>query len=188
MNMRKIAIPLLVALVAAGCPRNGDREVAPDTVGLAPPDDPAAMPEVAQTVELVPLAGEPVRAESVLLPIGTQTQVTVHVHQGPANTSLTAHVITGRCDAPGPLVADLQPVVTDAAGQGMSQIAVDFDADVLANGNHLVQLRRGNGREGMPVACGEIPALSGAASPPAVPATRSGEGRAPGNDRSEAGR
>jgi hypothetical protein len=158
MNRWRSGATLVAVLLFAACPRNGDREVTPDAVAVAPVHDPGAVPEATQSIPLEPYAGEAVRAEAVLVPVGVQTQFSIHVHQGPPNTSLTAHVLIRDCEQPGPLAADLQPVFTDAAGQGSSQIVVDLAADVVVNGNHVVQLRRANGREGIPVACGQIPA------------------------------
>jgi hypothetical protein len=160
---KSMRIPSLLALagavlVTAACPRDREPEVAPDTVAVAPHNDPGAMPEAAQTVDLQPVGGENISAQAVVLPVGVQTQVTVHVRQAPPNTPLTAHVMTGSCDQLGPTAADLQPVVTDAGGLGTSQIVIDMPTEIVINGNHVVQLRRGNGRDGIPVACGQIPA------------------------------
>jgi hypothetical protein len=48
-------------------------------------------------------------------------------------------------------------VVTDAAGTGTSQIVIDVPPEIIINGNHLVELRAANGRDGVRVACGDIP-------------------------------
>jgi hypothetical protein len=149
---------LVAVLALAACPRNGDREVTPETIAVAPVDDPGAMPEAAQTIPLTPYPGQTVQAEAVMIPVGVQSQFTVHVRQAPPNTSLTAHVMVRGCDDPGAVVADLQPVMTDAAGEGTSRIVVDLSPETVINGNHLVQLRGSNGREGIPVACGQITA------------------------------
>lgn len=150
-------LPLL--LLASGCPRDGQPEVAPpDTLAVVSPRDEAAVPEAAKTVELQPLAGEALTAQATLVPIATRTQVTVQVLQGPPNTGLTAHLLTGSCEQPGAVAADLQPLTTDAAGQGRSETVVDLDPAQVLNGNHIMQLRRENGRAGVPAACGAIPA------------------------------
>jgi hypothetical protein len=158
MKISAFAAIVAAGLATAACPGTREPEVAPDTVVVAPPNDPGAMPHAAQTVDLAPMAGETVSAQAVVLPVGVQTQVTVHIRQAAPNTPLTAHVMTGSCEQPGPTAADLQPVVTDAGGIGTSQIVVDIPPEAIINGNHLVQLRRGNGRDGIPIACGEIPA------------------------------
>jgi len=158
MPQRKLIAVAVLAVVLAACPRDGDREVAPGTVAVAPTDDPGAVPGAAQTVDLAPAQGQGISAQAVILPVGHQNQVTVHVRQARPNRSYTAHVMTGSCDQPGPTAADLQPVVTDAAGAGTSQIVVDMATENILNGNHLVQLRTDNGRDGVPVACGAIPA------------------------------
>jgi hypothetical protein len=131
--------------------------VTPDTIVVAPPADPAAAPEAAQTVELVPARGVDVSAQAVIIPVGAASQVSVHVRDGPANAPLTAHVLTGSCDAPGPMAADLEPVLTDAGGFGSSRTPVSIPPEQIVNGNHLVLLTRG-GVEGRVLACGEIPA------------------------------
>lgn len=159
-----LRVVLVLVLVLVGCRRNGDREVTPDAVSLAPPTDPAAMPQAAQSAPLQPVGGGGLAGEAVVIPIGIQSQVTVHVRGGPPNEPVTAHLMTGGCAQPGPVAADLQPVITDARGDGTSQIAIDLPAETVLNGNHSVELRRGNGREGVPVACGELPA--GTASRP----------------------
>lgn len=158
MKISTVAAVATAVIVTAACPRDREPEVAPDTVVVAPPNDPGAMPHAAQTVDLVPVQGETVSAQAVVLPVGVQTQLTVHIRQAPPNTPITAHLMTGRCEQPGPTAADLQPVVTDAAGMGTSQIVIDIPPQAAVNGNHLVQLRRGNGRDGIPIACGQVPA------------------------------
>jgi hypothetical protein len=164
MRTRTLLLLIPLVVVAAACPRNGDREVTPDAVAVMPPDDPGAMPAAARSVELVPLPGNDLRAEAVILPVGVQSQVTVHVFQASPNTVLTAHVMSGSCEQPGPTAVDLQPVQTDPTGTGTSRIAIDIPHAALNNGNHLVQLRRQNGRDGVPAACGQIPAY-GAEAP-----------------------
>jgi hypothetical protein len=158
MKMLKIGLAMALALLVAACPGSPDAEVARDTAAVAPHQDPGAVPEAAQTVELAPQGGETVAAEARIVPVGVQSQVTVQVRQAPPNTSLTAHVVTGTCEQAGPTAADLQPLVTDANGVGSSQIVVDLGSEVLLNGNHAVQIRRGNGRDGIVAACGAIPA------------------------------
>jgi hypothetical protein len=156
--MRRLSVVAMLAgsILLAACPRNGDREVAPDTVVLAPPDDPAALPHAAQTVPLNPVEGVQISAEAVVLPIGIQSQITVHVRDAPPNTPLPAHVHTRTCADPGPLAADLEPVLTDAAGLGTSRTAVDIPPDLIINGNHILILRRGS-PDGPVLACGQIP-------------------------------
>jgi hypothetical protein len=156
--LRRSAFALVaMTAVLTGCPRNGDREVAPETVGVAPTDDPGAMPAAAQTVDLEPVAGEAVEARAVVIPVGHQSQVTIHLRRAAPNTSYTAHLMIGSCAQPGPTTADLQPVVTDAAGTGTSQIVIDVPPEIIINGNHLVELRAANGRDGVRAACGDIP-------------------------------
>jgi hypothetical protein len=144
------------ALLLAACPRNGEQEVAPDTVVLAPPTDPAAMPRAARTVPLDPLAGAEISAQAVIIPVGVQSQITVHVRNGPPNTPLPAHLHTRSCDDPGPLAADLEPVLTDAGGLGTSRTVVDVAPDQIINGNFIVILRHDDPR-GPVLACGQIP-------------------------------
>jgi hypothetical protein len=158
MRIWSVAKVIGLVLVVAACPRERDPEVPPEVEAVAPAHDPGALPEAAQTIPLEPLPGEVLSAEAVIVPVGTQTQITVLIHEGPPGTSITAHLVTGTCQQPGPTTADLQPVTTDAVGQGTSQIVVDTAPEVVVNGNHLVQLRRENGRAGVPAACGEIPA------------------------------
>jgi hypothetical protein len=158
MKTWSIGAVLTLSLVVTACPRDDQREVAPDTAALAPHRDPGAVPAAAQTIELAPLPGGDVSGQANFIPVGAQSQISIHVHQAPPNTSVTAHVVTGSCQQPGPTAADLQPVVTDAAGMGTSEMVVNIRPEIIINGNHVVQLRRANGREGIPVACGEIPA------------------------------
>jgi hypothetical protein len=162
MRNRHVGLLTLIALLVA-CPRDREPELARDTLDAAPQavtpaHDPGARPEAARTIELAPLSGEALSAEAAIVPIGVQTQITVHVRQAPPNTSLTAHVVTGTCERPGPMAADLQPIVTDGGGMGTGRIVVDLSPEVIVNGNHSIQLRRQNGQEGIAVACGEISA------------------------------
>jgi hypothetical protein len=141
----------------AACPVDSrEGEVTPDTVMVAPTDDPGALPEAARTLVLAPAPGVTIEAEAVVMPVGASTQISVHVREGPPNSPLVARVMTGTCDAPGPLAADLEPVLTDAAGFGSSRTPVGIPVAQVANGNHLVLLTEG-GPNGRRLACGRIP-------------------------------
>jgi hypothetical protein len=74
------------------------------------------------------------------------------VHQG--------HVHIGTCDSPGSAVAPLEPIDTNANGNGESITTVELPLQRLTDGAHVVVYHEAGGSPGAPIICGQIPALS----------------------------
>jgi hypothetical protein len=88
---------------------------------------------------------------------GTKTRVTLLLN-APANTDAdkdhNAHILTGTCAAPGPVVAGLH----DVEGNGKpSDTEVDLTAAQLMDGQHVIQVNENPGDRA--VACVAIPAV-----------------------------
>ena len=86
---------------------------------------------------------------------GTELRVTLMgategVHQG--------MIHSGTCDAPGEVVAQLQPLTVDATGQGEITSEVTQPLTSFMDGNHIVIYHEAGGEPGQPVACASIPA------------------------------
>jgi hypothetical protein len=149
--------PLLLCLIlAAACGGTDDRAASEDPAAIVPTEDPGALPEAMQGVSLQPAEGQSLDAQVVIVPVGVQSQVSVHVRRGPQDASLVALIRSGSCAEPGPEVADLQPVRTDASGDGSSQIVIDLEAHHLRSAAHVVELRTDVAPAGQAVACGSL--------------------------------
>jgi|GEM_PF-6590195 len=147
---------VLLVLLAAACGGTDDPTIRADTAGIVPTDDPGAMPEAMQGLSLQPAEGQSLDAQVVVVPVGVQSQVSVHVRRGPADASLIALIRSGSCAEPGAEVADLQPVRTDGTGDGTSQVVVDLEAHVLRSGTHVIELRTDVSPAGFVLACGSL--------------------------------
>ena len=169
--------------VMAACGGGGDAaESAPDTTAMGAATDTAMAPPSTQPqggmvdtasmtgstgaaagrIALNPVGSSGASGDVTATPQGSGVQVMIHltgvkqpgVHQG--------HVHQGTCDAPGSVVAPLEPITTDASGAGMSQKTLDVPMATLANGQHIVAYHEAGGSPGAPIVCGAIPAQQGA--------------------------
>lgn len=158
MNALRMGGLIGVVLVVAGCP---SPERPPDTTPETPaPAAPATEPITptpdAERVSLAEVQGSGITGEAEVRESGAQSSVMLTLRGAPPNSTLQAHIHSGSCAAQGPVVAPLEPVITDAEGLGTSMTTVDVPIGTLRDGQHYVQAHQPGGTPGAPVACGEI--------------------------------
>jgi hypothetical protein len=150
------------ALLLAACPTPDQAHEA--TADLPEATTPGAAtitptPEV-QRVPVQPVGPMGTGGEVTLRQIGAQTSVQFTVRNGPAHSTLDAHIHRGSCQQPGPAVVPLNPILTDAEGVGTSVTTVDQPLATLRDGQHYLQAHAPEEQAGAPIACGDIAAGS----------------------------
>lgn len=146
--------PLAEGPVAVAVPVTPPTNMPMDT-GMAG----ATMPAGGNTVQLMAVNQSDHTGEATLTTMGEQTQVMVQL-TGPTDRTHPGHIHTGTCDNPGPVVVPLEEITT-ADGTGMATATVDVPIATVMNGQHIVQYHDPAG--GQPIACGNIPQMTGAA-------------------------
>lgn len=121
----------------------------------APPVTPAPEPatHMAQFTALNE-SGTTGQVEIRAVGVGTELRVTLTgategVHQG--------MVHAGTCEAPGEVIAQLQPITVDATGIGEATSEVTAALNTVMDGNHVVIYHEAGGEPGAPVTCATIP-------------------------------
>jgi hypothetical protein len=89
---------------------------------------------------------------------GQASSVTVRLTGGTAGSVHQGHIHTGTCDAPGGVVAPLEPVTIGEDGTGEVTVSANTPTMTLANGSHIVLYHAAGGTPGEPIACAAIPA------------------------------
>lgn len=146
---------LSLAVMACG----NDRVEAGADAAMADADSAAAAPApVGQQVMLATMNNSGATAEASLATVGERTSVAVKLTGARANVTLREHIHSGRCQQPGPPVVTLDSLVTDSAGTATATTMIDIPLGTVANGQHYVQV---HGRDGAPIACGDVAALGG---------------------------
>jgi hypothetical protein len=144
------------ALLFVACGPDTRDEPAADMPAVpATEQQPAAVTDF--TAEMIALDGSATRGSIYIDTRGDSPVISVAlrgadegVHQG--------HIHTGTCAQPGGAVVPLEPVETNAAGNGESISEVGIPADSLLNGQHIIVFHEAGGTPGAAVVCGEIPA------------------------------
>lgn len=152
--------PFLMAACAAPDTAE-DTETAAEEAAPAPettPTPPPAMEETATHMAQVTAlneSGTTGQVEIRALGEGSELRVTL---MGATEGAHQGMIHTGTCDAPGEVVAQLQPVTVDATGQGEATSEVTQPLTSVMDGNHIVVYHEAGGEPGQPVACASIPA------------------------------
>jgi hypothetical protein len=151
----------VVAAVLAGCP--GEEPAPPpafEQPTVAPPaETPATMAPAAQRVQFEAIEGVMFTGEVIATPRMDRTDVALSVTQGPPNESLGARILSGTCESPGVVVANLDAVSTNNAGQGQSTTDVGYAPNLILDGNHIVGIYAPgtSPEQDMPMACATLP-------------------------------
>lgn len=145
--------------VFAACAAPDEAEDAETAAEEAPvAETPATTPEEPMThmaqVTALNESGTTGQVEIRAMGEGTELRVmlmgaTEGVHQG--------MIHAGTCDAPGEVVAQLQPITVDATGNGETTSEVSVPLNTVMNGGHIVVYHAAGGEPGQPVACASIP-------------------------------
>jgi hypothetical protein len=124
------------------------------------------------TVTLNPMGGSGVSGTAVLTAVGNTTQISLSASGFAPNTSHATHIHTGTCANQGPVQFPLPDLTADASGNATATTTLNVPLASLMDGNHMVQTHVTTGANfGPGIACGDIPAVLGAAAPaPAAPA------------------
>lgn len=160
MKILPLATASCLVLALTACPAP---DQAPETAADLPrATEPGAAtitptPETLR-VAMQPMAGSQATGEASLREVGAQTSVQLTVRGAEPNAALAAHVHQGACQQQGPVVAPLDPVLTDAEGLGTSVTLVDTPLAALADGRHYVQAHAPGEQPGPPVACADVTA------------------------------
>ncbi len=139
------------------------------------PFDPATLGFIA--IAMAPQHDSAVSGRAEIFPAegGAHTRIDVHLSNMKAGTSHMTHVHSNlSCDeVPGSHAADLNNVVADDQGRGLSSTTVDVPFSSIADGRHIILSHAGANAEGdkTTIACGDIPAQPAAAHPTSLPHT-----------------
>jgi hypothetical protein len=166
MRYAKLAAVAAAAMVLAGCPE-GDRDAA--ATGGAARDTAAAEQRAdaapgAQTFALDEFAGSGVRGEVRATPRDGQVDLAISIEGARPNATVPVSLHTGSCEAPGPEVADLGELTTDATGRGQTQTTVGLQAHQVLNGMHIVAAHIEGAESPVPIACSRVPEHRGGAA------------------------
>jgi hypothetical protein len=175
MRIFKLGAVAALALGLAACPDRTDTAVRDDAVVPAPttaerPGDAAAMPVGAERTNLEAVAGSGVSGEVAVAPRDGSTHVTLMLRNAPPNESIGSRIQSGTCESPGPELARLDAVSTDAMGQGNSETNVGHAPHLILDGNHIAAVYAPGAQpeRDRPIACAVLPA-HGAAHQPGAP-------------------
>ena len=124
------------------------------------------------TVRLGPVGGSGVSGTAMLTAVGEGTQVELDIQGLAPGTTARATMQANTCAMPSASFAALPDLAADAAGRATATGSVlfrgteDVALATMADGAHVITIQAGQ-----TVACGVIPALTSASTPPALPAT-----------------
>jgi hypothetical protein len=156
--IRAAAGSCFILLLAACGERSDDPPGAAGSELPATEHQPVARRDV--TAELVPLVEDSPMGGSIYID-GTGDQPIISVSlRGAVEGVHQGHVHTGTCASPGRAVAPLEPIDTNANGNGESITTVELPLQTLTDGAHIVVYHEADGAPGAPIICGQIPALS----------------------------
>jgi hypothetical protein len=186
MTIVRIAGIAAAAAALAGCPGEREPETQPaevPVIELGPgvePTEVEALP-LPERVELREVQASGVAAEAVISPIEGATHIALLVRQAPPNATLQAAVHSGPCATPGPQVAGIETVTTDAAGTGRAESTIDTPGHLLFDGQHHIQVHGAAETAGQMVACADIPARAVPRLEPGSPGAEPQPGLEPGS-------
>jgi hypothetical protein len=89
---------------------------------------------------------------------GQATRVAVNITGGTAGDVHQGMIHSGTCDAPGGVVAQLDPITIGDDGMGTVETTANVPTMTVTNGSHIVVYHAANGSPGAPVVCATIPA------------------------------
>jgi hypothetical protein len=163
MRRARLFVLLGTALSVAACP---SPEEAPRTAADLPEATTPGAATVTPTPEavrvpLVPVGASGTHGEASLREVGERTSVQLTLRDAPADATIHAHIHSGSCQAQGPVVAPLDPVITDSEGLGTSVTTIDLPIRTVTGGGHYVQAHTPGEAPGPPISCGDIDAATG---------------------------
>jgi hypothetical protein len=89
---------------------------------------------------------------------GQATRVAVTITGSTAGAVHQGMIHSGTCDAPGGVVAQLDPITIGEDGTGTATTTANVATMTVANGSHIVVYHAADGSPGAPVVCAAIPA------------------------------
>jgi hypothetical protein len=102
---------------------------------------------------LEPVSGQTTRGGAMVEARGDEsTRFTITIRNAPENTTLTWHMHTGTCAAPGGVVGAGYPELRVGPG-GTAQAAVTLAISPPVSGDHIIQV---HGAGGAPISCGDL--------------------------------
>ena len=160
MGNRHLIAALALAAGLGACHKNYDTDSGnPAPAYKASASDSAGM-SMAHTVQLQSQNNSGMTGSAVLTPSGSETKVELTLVTPAGGTaggqSHVAHIHTGTCDSPGPIVAPLG--VVSATGQTFAPITktVAIPAATLMDGQHIVAAHATEDETSATVACAAI--------------------------------
>jgi len=159
MKSIKIGATLGAAILLAGCPgddRDAARPLGEDTVVAERPVD---APAAAQQAQIQEVAGSGVQGDVTATPRNGSTNIMVMLRNAPANENIGIRVHSGTCESPGPELARIDAVSTDAMGAGHSETNVGHAPHLILDGNHIVAVYAPGAEpeRDQPIACATLP-------------------------------
>jgi hypothetical protein len=120
-------------------------------VGLAIGSAPAPAPAKWRAL-LEPIGNASVRGGATAEAVGdNRTHFIISIRNGTPNTTLSWHMHTGTCAAPGGVEGSGYPILQVGPG-GIAQAAATLEVTPPATGRHIIQVHSG----GTAVACGDL--------------------------------
>jgi hypothetical protein len=171
---RIITLGAATAMVVACTPADGPpNAVVADTEET---NAPVVPPPTAQATTLEEVAGSGVTGEVQAVPHEAATEIAVMVRNAPPHAVLGVRVQTGSCRTPGRELAAIDPIRTDAMGQGEIRTTVGQAPQLLMDGSRLIAVYAPGAQPGQdqPIACTRIPLQD---DPVAAPESESDPGQ-----------
>jgi hypothetical protein len=157
-----LALPFALAACAPG------DEVADDTLDdtgapaatPAPETPPPATTDMAEMQAAFTPLGESMLSGDVRIDDesdGQATSVEVTINGSTAGAVHQGMIHSGTCDAPGGVVAQLDPITVGDDGTGTATTTASVATMTVADGAHTVIYHEANGSPGAPVVCAAVP-------------------------------
>jgi hypothetical protein len=164
MKSFKLGTALVGGLFLVAC--NGDDRQADTTIArdtLAAERTTMEAPAGPQQVNLEAVGGSGVGGEVHATARDGSTNIMVMLRNAPADENIGVRVHSGTCESPGPELARIDAVSTDATGSGHSETNVGHAPHLILDGNHIVAVYAPGAEpeRDQPIACAVLPTHAG---------------------------
>jgi hypothetical protein len=154
------ALVAITLVMLGGCEGETARDPAMDP--RTPPGIPeTGPPEVAATspqeVTLRELQGSGIRGSAVLTPADTVVRVQLAIEGSRSGASHAARIYAGSCEAPGAVLAELDPILVDGPRTVVPRMVQQRPMQLLGGQSALMVYPSGGVIAGPGAACGNIP-------------------------------
>lgn len=157
-----VAGGIFLLAACGGEDRDAAMPLTEDTVAAERPamESPAA----AQRAQIEAIGGSGVGGEVHATPRDGSTNIMVMLQNAPPDENIGVRVHSGTCESPGPELARVDAVSTDAVGAGHAETDVGHAPHLILDGNHIIAIYAPGAQpeRDRPIACATLPEHAGA--------------------------